>query len=214
MDRSAIIIAVGSNEGFGEDKGLMKLENKPLLRHVIDVVAGVVDEVIIVTDSRQRADLYGKIVPSKVKVSVVVCDVTANLDGVLTGFEAAKGDYSLLLPFDSPFVSREVVSLLFELCVGKSATVPRWPSNQVESLHAVYNTKQALDAVKDALAHDVLNMSEVVSRMRGVRFISTMVLEQLDPDLRTFFNINTPLDFKKATAIYKHGKMKKLSKRK
>jgi hypothetical protein len=35
----------------------------------------------------------------------------------------------------------------------------------------------------------------------------------LDPDLRTFFNVNTPVDFKKAAAMSKRGKGKKLAKR-
>jgi len=38
----------------------------------------------------------------------------------------------------------------------------------------------------------------MVNKLRGVRYISTLVLQQLEPELRTFFNINTPLDLKKA----------------
>jgi molybdopterin-guanine dinucleotide biosynthesis protein A len=37
-----------------------------------------------------------------------------------------------------------------------------------------------------------------VDELRGVRYISTLVLRQLDPKLRTFFNVNTPLDLRRA----------------
>ncbi len=42
MDRSAIILGGGSSSRFGEDKGVLKLDNKPLLNHVVDAVKGIV----------------------------------------------------------------------------------------------------------------------------------------------------------------------------
>jgi molybdopterin-guanine dinucleotide biosynthesis protein A len=65
-------------------------------------------------------------------------------------------------------------------------------------LQAVYSRKPALEAAKAALGEGGLNMRVLVERLRGVRYVSTLVLEQLDPELRTFFNVNTPLDLKKA----------------
>jgi molybdopterin-guanine dinucleotide biosynthesis protein A len=125
------------------------------------------------------------------------------LIGALTGFEVANGEYALLLPFDTPFVSKEVVSLLFELCLNRTAAIPRWPNGQIEPLHAVYHTRTALKAAETAVAEGKLNMRAMIERMRGVRFVSTLVVQQLDPDLRTFFNINTPFDLKKAVAMVK-----------
>jgi molybdopterin-guanine dinucleotide biosynthesis protein A len=114
----------------------------------------------------------------------------------------------LLLPFDTPFVSKEVVSLLFELCLGKAAAIPRWPNEQIEPLHAVYQTKLALEAAKSAVSEGKLTMRAMIEKLRGVRYVSTLVIQQLDPDLRAFFNINTPLDLKKAMAMVKPGRVK------
>jgi len=206
LDRSAIILVGGSSSRFGEDKGVLKLDNKPLLNHVVDAVKGIVSEVIVVTSSKERANLYSKMVSFNVRFVIDICESRGPLVGALTGFEVAQGKYSLLLPFDVPFVSRDVASLLFELCIGKSAVIPRWPNNQIEPLHAVYHTKQALEAAKKALANNELDMNAMISKMQGVRYISTLVIEQLDPDLRTFFNINTPLDLKKAMTMIKPRK--------
>jgi len=206
LDRSAIILVGGSSSRFGEDKGVLKLDNKPLLNHVVDAVKGIVSEVIVVTSSKERANLYSKMVSFNVRFVIDICESRGPLVGALTGFEVAQGKYSLLLPFDVPFVSRDVASLLFELCIGKSAVIPRWPNNQIEPLHAVYHTKQALEAAKKALANNKLDMNAMISKMQGVRYISTLVIEQLDPDLRTFFNINTPLDLKKAMTMIKPRK--------
>ena len=208
LERSAIILTSDSSSKFAEDKGLLKLDNKPLLSYAVDAVKGIADEIIIVTCSKEQANLYAKIVSPKVKFVTHPDEPKGPLAGALAGFEAAEGKYSLLLPFDSPFVSKDVVSLLFECSIGKSAVIPRSPDNQIEALHAVYNAEQALEAAKEALANNELNIEEMVCKMRGVRYISTLVIEQLDPDFRTFFTINTPLDLKKATIMIKPRKSK------
>jgi molybdopterin-guanine dinucleotide biosynthesis protein A len=208
LDRSAVILAGGSTK-FNCDKGGLELDGKPLLNHVVDAVKGLVEEVIVVTNSQERADVYAKLVSSKVRFVIDVCESKGPLVGALTGFEAANGEYSALLPFDSPFVSKEVLSLLFDCCVGKAAVVPRWTNMDVEPLHAVYHTKQALQAAKEALAENELDIEAMVEKLRGVRYVSTMVIEQLDPDFKTFFNVNTPLDLKKAAVMLKPRKTSK-----
>ncbi len=209
MDRSAVILAEGSQGKLGEDRGLLKLGNKPLLNHVVDAVKGMVGEVLVVAASKAQADAYAKVVSSaNVQFAVNEDESNGPLGMALAGFGAAQGEYSLLLPFDAPFVSKEVVSLLFDCCIGKSAVIPRWPDRQIEPLHAVYCTKLALEAAEEALASGELDMEAMVSKMRGVRYLSTMVVEQLDPDFRTFFKVKSPLDLKKAAAMAKPRKTK------
>jgi len=203
MDRSVVILAGGSSKGFSGDKGVLELAGKPLLRHVVDAVKGLADEIVVATNTQERADVYAKIVPSSVRFVVDSCESKGPLVGALTGFEAAQGEYTLLLPFDTPFICREVVSLLFDCCIGKSAAIPRWTNQQIEPLHAVYQTKKALQAAKKALAQGEFELDALVDELLGVRYISTMVLEQLDSDLKTFFTVNTPLDLRKADVMLK-----------
>jgi molybdopterin-guanine dinucleotide biosynthesis protein A len=203
LDKSVIILAVDSSSKFGQDKGLLSLDNKPLLKHVVDAVKDISEELIIVTTSKERADSYAKIVSPNARF---VCDIDESkslLEAASAGFEVAEGKYSLLLPFDSPFVSKEVASLLFDCGVGKSAVVPRSPDCEVEALHAVYNTQLALEAAKEALAIGEVDLQAMIDRLHGIRYMSTMVIEQLDPDFKTFFRIVTPLDVKKAFVMLK-----------
>jgi molybdopterin-guanine dinucleotide biosynthesis protein A len=48
----------------------------------------------------------------------------------------------------------------------------------------------------------------MVDRLRNVRYVSTLVLQQLDPELRTFFNVNTPLDLRKAELMLRRAHKK------
>lgn len=201
LDKSAIILAGGNAARFGEDKGTVMLGNKPLIRHVYDNIQDIVDEVIVVTKNQLRADQYAKLLPEKVNFIIDSEETQGPLIGALTGFKEAQGKYSILLPFDAPFVSKEVAMLLFDLCVGKAATVPRNPDNEIEPLCAVYQTMRALETARQLTAEGVLDMHSLVENLRGVRFISTMVIEQIDPELRSFFNVNTPLDLKRAVVM-------------
>lgn len=203
MDKSAIILAGGFSSRFGQDKGLLPLVKKPLIKHVSDATNGIVDETIIIVSSENQAENFAKIVDSNAKIVVDMNDMQSPLIGALTGFEKARGEYSLLLPCDTPLVSREILLLLLELCINRNAVIPRWTNGYIEPLQAVYRTKPALEAAKSAVSERQLDMRSMVDRLQGVRYISTLVLQQLDPKLKTFFNINTPLDLKKAESMLK-----------
>jgi molybdopterin-guanine dinucleotide biosynthesis protein A len=201
LDRSAIILAGGFSSRFGQDKGLLHLAGKPLAKHVLDAINNIVDEEILVASSKDQAENYERIVDSKVRVLVDRTsgdEAQSPLIGALAGLKEAHGRYSLMLPCDTPFVSNDVISLLFELCIGRNAVVPRWPNGCTEPLQAVYCTKPACEAAMGALNEGELNMQSMIDRLRGVRYVSTLVLEQIDPELKTFFNVNNPIDLKKA----------------
>jgi molybdopterin-guanine dinucleotide biosynthesis protein A len=65
-------------------------------------------------------------------------------------------------------------------------------------LQAVYRTGPVLEASNATFLAGKLNMQAMLDRLQCIRYVSTLVLEQLDPELKTFFNINTPLDLKRA----------------
>lgn len=201
MEKSAVILAGGFSRRFGQDKGLLPLANKPLIEHVLDAIDKIVDEKIVVVSSKTQAENYTKVLDSKVKVVVDDDNVQSPLVGALKGFKEASNEYALLLPCDTPLLSKDVLSLLLDLCPNKNAVIPRWPNGYIEPLQAVYCTKPALEAAKKALSEGKLNMQSMVDKLRGVRYVSTLVLRQLDPELKSFFNVNTPMDLRKAEAM-------------
>ena len=205
MDKSAIILAGGFSSRFGQDKGLLLLAGKPLIKHVIHAIYGMVDETIIVVSSKIQAENFAKVTGSNVRTVIDAGNMQSPLIGALTGFEEAYGGYSLLLPCDTPLVSRDILMLLLGLRSNKNAVIPRWPNGYIEPLQAVYRTKPALEAAKKALDKGKTDMRSMVNELQRVRYVSTLVLRQLDPELRTFFNVNTPLDLKKAEFLINVG---------
>jgi molybdopterin-guanine dinucleotide biosynthesis protein A len=169
----------------------------------MDNTKSLVDERLVVVSSEVQAVRYADALREDADVLVDDGGVHGPLAGAATGFKRAQGKYSLLLPCDTPFVSRHILQLLLELCANRNAVVPRWPNCYIEPLQAVYCTKTALEAAGNALLSGKLNLQAMVDRLQKVRYVSTLVLEQLDPQLRTFFNVNTALELKKAELMLK-----------
>jgi molybdenum cofactor guanylyltransferase len=203
LERSAIILAGGSSTRLGQDKGLAQLAGKSLINHVLDRTKNLVEETLVVVSSKLQAEKYGKISGSDTRIIIDNAEVHGPLVGANVGFREASGTYSLLLPCDAPFISKDILQLLLELCVNKNAAIPRWPNCYIEPLQAVYCTEAAIQASKEAVSSGEVKMQAMVDKLRGVRYISTLVLEQLDPGLNTFINVNTVFDLKKAEALVK-----------
>ena len=208
MDKSAIILAGGFSSRFGQPKGLLLLAHKPLIKHVLDVLHGIVDETIIVVSSRVQAESFARVADLDTNIAVDGSNMQGPLAGALAGFEEAYGEYSLLLPCDTPFVSKSILSLLLDLRGNKNAVIPRWPNGYIEPLQAVYRTKPAIEAAKKALDKKKTDMHSMMDELHGVRYISTLILRQLDPKLKTFFNVNTPLDLKTADSMLHYREKK------
>jgi len=203
LKRSAVILAGGFSKRFGQDKALVQLAGKPLILHVFDTISGVVDETVVVVSSESQIDPIERLLQGKANIVVDKGRTQSPLIGASTGFANAKGKYSLLLPCDTPFVSSRMASLLFDLCINKNAVIPRWPNGHIEPLQAVYHTKSALTATKTALKEKKLDLQSVIAHMKSIRYISTLVLKQIDSELLTFFNINTLEDLRKAEYRFK-----------
>lgn len=198
-----MILAGGFSRRFGQDKGLIDLAGKPLVLHVVDKVSKVVDETVVVFSSSVQKERLESLLDRRANVVVDKHEAQSPLIGALTGFESAEGVYSLLLPCDTPFISSQIAQFLLDICVNRSAVIPRWPSGYIEPLQAAYHTKSALTAAKKALEQEKLDLRSMITRLRGVRYVSTVVLRQMDPKLLTFFNINTLEDLRRAESLLK-----------
>ncbi len=198
LKNSAVILAGGFSRRFGQDKGLVDLGGRPLILHVVGRVSEVTDETLVVVCSEVQKKKFENLLGHKAKVLVDKQETQSPLVGASTGLESGQGEYSLLLSCDTPFISTRIARFLLESCINKGAAIPRWPNGHIEPLQAAYHTKSALTAANKALEQGNLNLQSMIADLSGVRYISTVVLERMDPKLLTFLNINTPEDLEKA----------------
>jgi molybdopterin-guanine dinucleotide biosynthesis protein A len=182
---------------------LKDLAGKPLVVHVLDRVSSVANERLIVVGSEAQKSAFSGLPGLRAEVVVDKYGDHSPLVGALTGFESVRADRALLLPCDAAFVVPEIASLLLDLCVGRSAVVPRWPNGYVEPLQAAYDVKLAGDAARRALGEGKRDMLGMIGHLRHIRYVSTLVLQQYDGKLMTFHNINTVGDWRKAESMLK-----------
>jgi molybdopterin-guanine dinucleotide biosynthesis protein A len=200
---SAIILSGGESSRFGEDKGLYEIDQQPLISFIITTVQALTHEVIIVTSDPKKATAYTSLFPST-RLLVDDCRSGAAIYGVLTGLKNAIGEYSFLLPSDTPLLSSQVLALLKTLSLEYNAVIPRWPSGYIEPLQAIYRTKAAYHAALSSIQSGSLTMRSMIANLQNVLYLSTQEVKQYDPQLLTFYNINRVADLHKIQHLLKH----------
>lgn len=85
-----------------------------------------------------------------------------------------------------PFVSREIVVHLFSVINNYDAVIPAWDTEKFEPLHAVYKKRALLEYLE---SHESLSLRAMIRNLHAY-YINVEEFREIDPDLRTFVNVN------------------------
>jgi molybdopterin-guanine dinucleotide biosynthesis protein A len=173
------------------DKGLRELGGEPLVRHVIRRLLSLVDEVLLVVGSEGQRAHYSEFIGGEIKILVDLYGNGSPLVGAITGFKHARGEYALVTGCDMPFVSPDVVKLLFDEGEGFNGAVFQWPNGWIEPLIAVYRVEPSLKAAQDLYRSGNLRIRMILLEMSNVKKIPIKALRAMDPDLLTLYDIDT-----------------------
>ena len=198
--KSAIILAGGCSSRFGEDKALLLLAEKTLIERVHERLLDVVDEIVVSVSTEAQKRSYLQLLND----CLIVTENRFHggpLAGLYTGLKTVSGNRVAVVGCDMPFISGNLLKLLFELCLGYDAAIPRWPSGYIEPLHSVYDSSSCLGATEKALATGRVDMRAMISHLRDVKYFPTETIQELESDLTMFVNINTQSDLEKAGHI-------------
>jgi molybdenum cofactor guanylyltransferase len=190
---SVVIQAGGRSSRMGEDKGLVLLAGRPMIEHVLTRVAGLGDETLITTNRPDDYEYLGLRLASDQQPGA------GALPGLHTALQAARGDTVLVLACDLPFVNRLLLEHMIEQSDNADVVVPRWEGTY-QTLHAVYNRKRALRAVEQALADGERRMISFYPQLR-VHTVTAETIREIDPQGRSFFNVNTPEELEEAERL-------------
>jgi molybdenum cofactor guanylyltransferase len=117
---TAVILAGGKGRRMdGKDKGLVELDNRPLIKYVIDAIKPQV-ETIILNANRNQAQYSRYGYP-------VVSDALADYQGPLAGFSCAMKSsttsHIVTLPCDGPFLPGDLVERLISSLTDNNAEI-------------------------------------------------------------------------------------------
>jgi molybdopterin-guanine dinucleotide biosynthesis protein A len=199
---SGVILAGGLSARLGRDKASELLAGRSLLQRVVDRLAGLVDEYVVVTAAGQALPSVEAEAPMR-----AIEDAYARvgpLGGVYSGLSAMQGARAVTVACDMPLLQPALLSELLLLAPGHEAVVPLSDGGLPEPLCAVY-AKTCLPAIKqriDAGAYKVTGFFESVD----VLYVEPEVWRRFDSDGLSFLNVNTEQDLSRAEPLIAAGR--------
>jgi len=192
---TSIILVGGKASRFGRNKALESIGGRSLIQLVIERLRLVSEQILIVGSPCQvslpwdchvdyREDLYSGKGP---------------LGGIYTGLIASKSFYNLVVACDMPFLNIKLLRYMLKLSPGFDAVVPQ--VQRIEPLHAVYS-KSCLDAMKTQLENNQLGATRFLNTI-DVKWVEQAECQRFDPELLSFFNINSEVDLAQANMLAK-----------
>ncbi len=193
---SVVILAGGQSRRMGRDKRALPwtpaLDGSPqtLLGHVVATVSRLTGDVVLVANDdpgiegvRIVGDLYPR---------------SGSLGGIYSGLAAVAYDLAFIAAADMPFLNPTLILDLVGLAARVDAVVPV-TDGRPEPLHAVYR-KSVLKPARQRIKRRELKVAPVFDAVSTI-WVQEHDLRVLDPDLRSFWNLNTPEDYERALAL-------------
>ena len=116
------------------------------------------------------------------------------MPGIMTGLGKVNGDYALVLPCDSPYVSADYINTIFsEIDEGCQAVVPCHDlENRLktsEPLHSIYN-RNIIPEIEKLIGEDVLHIKGLIEKI-DTKFV---LIDNKKIEKKEFRNLNRPED--------------------
>ena len=196
MHVTGVIQAGGKSTRMGgAPKALLELGGRLIIERVVAVVRGVVDDVLLVTNT---PDLYRFL---GLPMAPDVFPDHGSLGGIYSGLAAAAGDAAFTVACDMPFLHAAVAHLVIERAGEADVVIPR-AGEQLQTLHALY-AKSCLPHMEERLRAGRLKIVGFFDAVRVLEVPEAAVARHADPAI-VFMNVNTPEELERARALAGH----------
>ena len=190
---AGIILAGGRSTRMGRDKALLPLPdnaNTTFVEHLATLLSAQCSEVVLVVRSQEQATLYEHLsIP-------IITDETPDvgpLMGLYTGLHTIQASHALVTAVDMPFVQSKMITFLLSQPHIENTLLVPVVNDIPQVLFALY-PRSVLSLIEERLRagrRDPRSLLEVVP----VQYIDEAQLREVDPQLRSFVNVNTPEDY-------------------
>ncbi|MBU0544428.1 MAG: molybdenum cofactor guanylyltransferase [Proteobacteria bacterium] len=191
---SGVILAGGLNKRFsGANKALMQIGGKQILDRIYAVFNNVFDEIILVTNDPV------KYIGWDLKIVTDIYPHRSSLTGIHTGLFYSTKPHSFITACDTPFLKKELIETILSAVEPQIDIVIPETSTGLEPLCAVYS-KRCQKPIENQLERQEFKIDKFFNKVR-VKKISDKELREKDPELTSFFNVNSPFSLEEAKAI-------------
>jgi len=195
---SGLVLAGGASRRMGRDKAFLELDGQPLVGIVVERMASVCAEVLVVAgDARPYAGLGVPVVEDRFRGVGV-------LGGLHAGLEAAAHDLTLAVGCDMPFLNPKLLQAFAHWAEGFDVAVLR-RGEYVDPLHGAYR-RACLPAIEMAIRAHGRRIISFFPHVR-VRYVTLEDVTPFDPALRSFRNVNTPQEWEAVRAEWSDARV-------
>jgi len=196
---TGIILAGGKSTRIRTNKALLKIpsseagvEDKTFIRIIVEKLRKIFNEIIIVTNNPEQhkslaVKMVKDIIPDK-----------GSLGGLYSGLVHSETSHSFVVAVDMPFLNLELVKYMKQFCARYDVIVPKIQGTY-EPLHSIYS-RDCIPYIEKQLQDNNLRIIEFFPEVR-VKEIKETFIRKFDPELLSFFNINTQEDYQKALKL-------------
>ena len=188
---SGVILSGGLAARYdGTEKALLQVGGVRILDRIYEIYRELFDEIILVTNSPEKFLEWDLLIVAD------LFPIRSSLTGIHAGLFYATNPYAFISACDTPFLKKEMIETVIGRIEDQIDIVMPETSAGLEPLCAAYS-KRCLEAAQNNLAQEKLKITRTFRKSR-IKTISEKVLRKIDPELRSFFNINTPEDLQLA----------------
>ncbi|HEY6287205.1 MAG TPA: molybdenum cofactor guanylyltransferase [Ktedonobacteraceae bacterium] len=187
---SGIILAGGSSSRMGKNKALLSLPgNKAVtfIEYLVSLLEEFCSETLIV--ARDQAHVRDYVFPG-VRVTFDETPGIGPLMGVYSGLSAIHTTHALVVAVDLPCIQPALLSFLLSQRLPTDTLLVPLVHNIPQVLLAIY-PRSVLPFVKEQLLQGRRDLRCLLN-IAPVQYVEEAQLRQIDPQLRSFKNINTP----------------------
>ena len=188
-----IILCGGQSQRMGKAKAWLPVGNETMLTRIVRILRTVVEPIVVVAAPDQELPAL----PAGVNVVRDEEKGRGPLQGMAAGLIALQGraPAAYVSSCDVPFLQAAFVQRMFELLSDHRICVPR-VDGFFHPLAAVYRV-EIIEAVERLLAADRLRPVFLMED-QPTRIVTADELRDVDPDLKSLRNVNTPEDYEAA----------------
>ena len=178
MRVTGIVLCGGRSTRMGQDKGLMSFGDETMRERVLRRVAEVAEAVIVVG----RTDQPGNTLHDAIEDQ-------GPLAGIAAGLAASTTDLNIVVACDLPLVRPAVLKRLID-SIGDADIAVAIVDGHPSVLCGVYRSRLAA-AAQTLLDSGERRVKALLDHLKIVR-VNASALIDIDPDLDSFFSVDTP----------------------
>jgi molybdenum cofactor guanylyltransferase len=192
---TSIVLAGGRSLRLGRSKALQAIQGKSLIQWVVDRLAMLSTEIIIVTARGEAIPCSSAV---RIKTVADIYPAKGTLVGIHSGLIASSSSRAIVVGCDMPFLSVRLLEYMSQTLADSDVALPRI-GEMVEPLCAVYS-KNCLAPIQELLDQNELRISRLFGMVK-VRYIDEDDIDSFDPEHLSFFNVNSQVDLDRARRL-------------